>query len=243
MVFEHSYRICFPQERVYISRNHQWAFAAWAMGKQSGMLGPQTTLLHVDAHLDDTWDGVVVDGLHEMKRDADFLEVAGRLEIDNFIWAGFAARLIDHIVYVCPKDVDDSDPFDLSDWHLEGEQLKPIKELLADREYTGTRFDNVGQFNDNIHSDRSLEQLLVLPNTVILDLDLDVFTVSQGNPRTLKPEEQIRAELTFLKNLYPYEMITVALSPGFCGGEDNCERVYRLFLDVFDLKLEDGETW
>ncbi|WP_256757557.1 UPF0489 family protein [Cohnella sp. WQ 127256] len=245
MKFDSNYRVCFPKERVYISRNHQWAFAAWAMGRKVGNLGPQTTLFHVDAHLDDTWDGVIVDGLYEMNDEVDFMQVAGKLEIDNFIWAGFAAQLIDHIVYVCPKDVDPSDPFDLSDWNLEGEQLQPIKSLLMEREYKGSRFDSVVQLKDQLGSLTTGEQVLNLPSSVILDLDLDVFKLNLNDPNDLKlmPEEQIRDELNFLKALYPYDMITVALSPSFCGGEDNCERLYQIFLEVFELELADAEPW
>jgi hypothetical protein len=244
-MFEHDYRICFPKERVYVSRNHQWAFAAWAMGKKSGILGPQATLLHVDAHLDDTWDGVVVEGLREMKDDRDYLEVARKLEIDNFIWAGFAAKLIDHIVYVCPKDVDGSDPFDLSAWNLDGEQLKPVKELLAEREYKGFRFESILDFKQQLMNGPTQQQIFDLPKSVILDLDLDVFKLKLIDPedRTLKPEAQIREELTFLKELHPYDMITVALSPSFCGGVENSERIFSLFLEVFQLELSDSVIW
>ncbi len=244
-MFDHCYRVCFPRERVYISRNHQWSFAAWALGKQSGILGPKATLLHVDAHLDDTWDGVIVEGLHEMKESQDFLAVAGRLEIDNFIWAGFAAKIIDHFVYVCPKEIDESNPFDLSSWDLEGEQLKPIKQLLAEREYKGSRFESIDDFRQHLLVGTNKKKVFDLPGSVILDLDLDVFKLNPGNPdeRSLKPAAQIREELAFLRTLYPYDMITVALSPAFCGGEENSNWLYRLFLEVFELQLSDAEPW
>ncbi|WP_239614544.1 UPF0489 family protein [Cohnella mopanensis] len=244
-MFELDYRVCFPKQGVYISRNHQWAFAAWSMAKKSGRLGPHTTLLHVDAHLDDTWDGVIAPGLHEMKEHSDFMEVAGKLEIDNFIWAAFAARTIDRIVYVCPKDADPSDPFDLSGWNLEGEQLRPVKKLLADREYSGSRFESIDQLQDHVAASKDGLQILNPPNSVILDLDLDVFKAKLTDPKdqSLIPEELVREQLRFLRALYPYELITVALSPAFCGGASNCERLYRLFLEVFELDLSEAEKW
>jgi hypothetical protein len=244
-MFEHDYRICFPKAQVYVSRNHQWAFAAWAMGKKSGTLGTKVSLLHVDAHLDDTWDGVVVEGLREMNDDQDYLEVASKLEIDNFIWAGFAAKLIDHIVYVSPKDVDESDPFDLSAWNLEGKQLKPIKELLTEREYKGLRFESILDFKQQLMNGSTQQQIFDLSNSVILDLDLDVFKLNLHNPEdsALMLEVQIKEELTFLKELHPYDMITVALSPSFCGGEKNSKWLYGLFLEVFQLKLSDSVQW
>jgi len=215
------------------------------MEHEKGNLGPKTTLLHVDAHLDDTWDGAVVEGLREMTSTSDYLEVAGKLEIDNFIWAGFAAQLVDHIVYVCPTDVDKSDPFDLSDWNLDGEQLKPIKELLKLKPYQGSRFETIQQLREELADDSAIEKVLDLPGSVILDLDLDVFKLNLSDPedQSLKPDEQIREELIYLKGLYSYDLVTVALSPAFCGGTDNCERLYQIFLEVFGLKMSDAKEW
>lgn len=230
---------------MYISQNHQWAFAAWALGKQSGILGDRTTLLHVDAHLDDTWDGVIVDGLQEMGNTEQILEVASKLEIDNFIWAGFAAKSIDHIIYVCPKDIDSSDPFDLSDWDIDGEQLLPVKQLLKERDYKGFRFESIEQFKKHLVKKVNNEQVFNQPSSVILDLDLDVFKLNLSDlaDQELYPESQIREQLQFLRGLYSYDMITVALSPSFCGGVENCQLLYRLFLEQFDLNLEFAQPW
>lgn len=244
-MIEPNYRVCFPKEQVYISRNHQWAFAAWAMGKQTGVVSDKTTLLHVDAHLDDTWDGVIVEGLNEMRNSKDFLEVAGKLEIDNFIWAGFAVKYLDKIIYVCPKDVDSSDPFDLTGWDLEGEQLRPIKQLLKEREYKGTRFESIEQFKLHIGESGDKGRVFNSTSSVILDLDLDVFKMNLSDLRDLElyPEKQIREQLQFLRGLHPYDMITVALSPSFCGGDENCEFLFRVFLEEFELNLFDAQTW
>lgn len=246
MMFDPNYRVCFPKERVYISRNHQWAFAAWALAKQAGALDDDsTTLLHVDAHLDDTWDGVIAEGLHCMRDSNQILEVAGKLEIDNFIWAGFAAKVIDHIIYVCPKDVDSSDPFDLSSWDLDGEQLQPVKQLLKEREYKGKRFESVEQFQQHVEEVGCSEQVLNLPGSVILDLDLDVFklNLSHLQDKALLPDHLIRSQLQFLRRLYPYDLITVALSPSFCGGDENCQHLYQLFLEEFELDPANAQTW
>jgi hypothetical protein len=244
-MYENNYRVRFPKKNVYISRNHQWALAAWAMGLRSGVIGPRTTLLHVDGHLDDTWDGVIAPGLQEMETTEEIMAVAGRLEIDNFIWAGFAAKLVDHIVYVCPKDVDPSDPFDLSEWDLDGEQLQPIKQLLAERPYKGFRYESIDEFRRRMENRSAREEILDSPSSVILDLDLDVFKLNIANltDRELLPEYRIKEHLAFLRDLYPYDLVTVALSPAFCGGDENCERLYKLFLEVFDLDLSEAEVW
>lgn len=245
LMFESNYRVRFPKQNVYVSRNHQWAMAAWALSRRSGAIGARTTLLHVDGHLDDTWDGVIAPGLQKMDTPEQILEVTSNLEIDNFIWAGFAAKLIDHIVYVCPKDVDLSDPFDLSDWDLEGEQLQPIKQLLAERPYKGCRFESIDEFRQSVEHKSGREAVLNTPGSVILDLDLDVFKLNLADltDRELFPEYRIKEHLAFLRDLYPYDLVTVSLSPAFCGGDENCERLYKLFLEAFDLDLSEAEVW
>ncbi|MBB6672802.1 UPF0489 family protein [Cohnella nanjingensis] len=233
--FPHDYRIGFPDKRIYIARNHQWAFAAWALGRRTGAFAHPVTLLHVDAHLDDTWDGILAQGLNEMRTPEDCLSVAGRLEIDNFIWAGFACGAIDRIVYVCPREEDPSDPFDLSDWPLNGEQLLPLKMLLARKAYQGERLESIAELRRLAACPDRLEQLLAAPNAVVLDLDLDVFRSYT--------EAEIRADLAFLKSFYAYDMITVALSPPFCGGEERCASIYRQFLDIFELDPAEAVDW
>ncbi|MFC5701105.1 UPF0489 family protein [Cohnella faecalis] len=244
-MFDNDYRICFPKRNIFISRNHQWAFAAWQLGARSGALNGGATLLHVDAHLDDTWDGVIAEGLHEMKDSDDIMKVAGRLEIDNFIWAGFAAGTIDHIVYVCPKGIDDSDPFDLSSWNLEGEQLKPVKELLARKEYRGRRFESIAAFKGECEKIGGIPLSSDLERPVILDLDLDVFKLRPELPEDgeLTPVHQIKEELRFLRDSHEYDMVTVAISPSFCGGDTNGEFLLRMFLETFGLELSEAETW
>jgi hypothetical protein len=181
-----------------------------------------------------------------MKEIDEYMSVAAGLEIDNFIWAGFAARTIDRIVYVCPKDNDASDPFDLSDWDLNGEQLSPIKQLLEERDYTGLRFESIAALRQSIQADANARvEMLPLSGSVILDLDLDVFKANVIDPLdlSLKPDWKIKEELSFLRDLYPYDLISVALSPSFCGGEDNCAKLYGLFLECFGLDPSMAEAW
>lgn len=66
MDWEHEFdwKIYFPEKRIYIMRQHNWAFASWEIEKIKGNLKNQSLLVHVDAHLDDTPDWVFVNGLH-----------------------------------------------------------------------------------------------------------------------------------------------------------------------------------
>lgn len=244
-MWAHDYRVCFPSQQVYIARNHQWAFAAWELGRRHGKLKGHATLLHVDAHLDDTWDGVLAKGLHMIQHNEDIMTVTEQLEIDNFIWAGFASGALDHILYVCPTIVDDSDPFDLSTWNLEGEQMRPIHDLLQKRAYQGKRFDGICDLRRYVDRNPLHSLRMDAEHPVILDLDLDVFKLHPDDfeDSQLIPASQIREELRFLKQLYPYDMVTVALSPAFCGGNQNCEMLYRMFLEVFELESTKAIVW
>jgi len=242
-------RFRYPSERVYVSRNHQWAYAAWEMARladSAKFSSGGATLLHVDAHLDDTWDGVLAEGLFAVNSPQSALEVAGRLEIDNFIWAGWAAGVIDRVVYVCPKGLDDSDPFDLSGWNLTGEQLRPLRDLLAKKAYTGHRFESVRELREGLGSSGDVRKLLAPQDQpVILDLDLDVFKLypERLEDRELMPDDRVREELVYLRDLYPYDLLTVALSPSFCGGEENSARLLGLVREVFGLAEEESVPW
>ncbi|OAO89065.1 hypothetical protein AXX17_ATUG04830 [Arabidopsis thaliana] len=233
------------EPRISIVRNHQWAFAAWETGKRIAGHRGEATLLHVDAHLDDTWDGILADGLDRIQDEQDAIAVAGQLEIDNFIWAGFATGTIGRVVYVCPRDVDESDPFDLSDWPLQGEQLRPLKRLLEKRSYHGIRLDSVQELRKAAETQGADQLLETATYPVILDLDLDYFKLKPLEPAdlALKPDKQIREELSYLRELCEYDQVTVALSPSFCGGEEQSAYLLELFCEEFGLQLSQAEIW
>src|SRR5690625_1724179 len=79
---------------------------------------------------------------------------------------------------------------------------------------------------------------------VILDLDLDFFNFTydawNSNPALL-PEALIRHQLKYIKNsMWDWDMVTVALSPEHCGGEDV---FLQSFFDVFDLDIHNAISW
>lgn len=64
-----------------------------------------------------------------------------------------------------------------------------------------------------------------------------------SNP-VLLPEQLIRFELEYIKkSMWEWDMITVALSPDFCGGEEAGNYLFDLFLDVFDLDISKAVPW
>lgn len=236
------YKVCFPEKRIFISRDHNWAFAAWEMNRLYGGT-ENATLIHVDAHLDDVWDGISVNGLYEIKSQEDIYSVTEQLKIDNFIWAGFATNAIDNIIYVTRRTnrQQNHNPFDLTDWEFSNLELEPVRELLKRKKYKGLRFDSIEQFAEM--SDENIEKH-IKNQSIILDLDLDYFNLSDDlhNP-ILMEAEIIKEHLKYLRDLYDWDLITVAMSPIYCGGEDECWHIYELFLEVFNLNLADAMVW
>lgn len=53
----------------------------------------------------------------------------------------------------------------------------------------------------------------------------------------------IRSQLEYIKNMMEWDMVTVALSPEYCGGEEMCLHLFKLFLDVFNLDIDKTEAW
>lgn len=80
--------------------------------------------------------------------------------------------------------------------------------------------------------------------TRILDLDLDYFNKSHdGLFAQIEPLEQIRATLQKLKFLCDWELITVAISPEYCGGEEEARLLFQTFVKEFELDLSQASHW
>ncbi|WP_394531828.1 hypothetical protein C1N83_00220 [Priestia aryabhattai] len=97
---------------------------------------------------------------------------------------------------------------------------------------------------EHIHRERWIDEIDTKSSSVILDLDLDYFNKNHldwdFNP-VLLTDEQIKQQLECFKNsMWEWDMITVALSPEFCGGIESCKHLFKLFLEVFDLDLNDA---
>jgi hypothetical protein len=50
--FDSEFRICFPEQKIFISRDHNWAFSAWEIGRLRNYINPGATVVHIDGHLD-----------------------------------------------------------------------------------------------------------------------------------------------------------------------------------------------
>jgi cell division protein FtsB len=46
-------KIYFPDKNIYLMDQHKWAFYIWEFARERGLIKPDATLFHVDAHTDD----------------------------------------------------------------------------------------------------------------------------------------------------------------------------------------------
>lgn len=235
-------------------RQHNWAFAAWEIERLKGNLQRNSLLVHVDAHLDDTPDGVFVPGLHEAQSVEQLIAVAqghdyasGRvcppdcMQIDNFIWAAVARDTIGETIFVSHQD-DEVLSLDMLRHDAVQKRNENCQNIIAKLPegctYKHQRYMDVPSFLSSCDYQRwSTEQ------TKILDLDLDYFNVSEEIAPKLMPEAQIRDELQTLRNLYQWDAVTVALSPEYCGGKEEAAYLLTLFLETFELELPTGQRW
>lgn len=231
-------------------KHHNWAFVAWDLARDRGWIQDNATLFHVDQHLDAAIDGAMVPGLLQAK---GLKELSSLTEsklgnetivgIDNFIWAGFARKTIQTIVYVSPEKQDEL--FDIESHSLYLQKHLPKKRIEKLR---GIHWDSLEMLE--FAKRENLMDLYTEGHSLILDLDLDFFafeskTESGHTCYILKDTEEIRRDLRSLRTMYSWDTITVALSPQdwYIGGPDNAEYVLKLFLEEFQVDLTQGKDW
>lgn len=82
--------------------------------------------------------------------------------------------------------------------------------------------------------------------SIILDLDLDFFNYNYQDYNSdgiLRTNEIIKSQLEEIKGMFEWDMVTVALSPEYCGGVEFSARLLKLFLEVFELNIEEAHRW
>ncbi|TKI31146.1 peptide arginase family protein [Bacillus mycoides] len=245
------WKVVFPEEKVFIMKHHNWAFTAWDLARDKGWIKNNSTLVHVDQHLDAAIDGAMVPGILEAKGLDELSKLTKErygstdfVGTDNFIWAGFARGTIQTIVYVSPEEP--REPLFDSERQFRNLQGALGKERIE--ELMGTQRSSLEMLEST--KERGYMEVYTLNRSLILDLDLDFFAykteTETGNTiYVLKDESEIRENLKTLKQIYNWDIITVALSPEVhhIGGIDNALYVLNLFLEEFNLDLKQGKSW
>lgn len=217
MEFDSEYRICFPDQKIFISRDHNWAFSAWEIGRLRKYIKPGATLVHIDGHLDfvDPMCDIV-----QISTEREAVNFGRKLGIAEFIIPALQTGTVGNVFMICNDSVDISE------------------DVSVERAYTLNHYEH--SYRRNWFDDTE-------GKSVILDLDLDFFNYNYRdydcNPIHL-PEALIRHQLNHMKEyMWDWDMITVALSPEFCGGKQQSEYLLGIFLDEFGLNIEKAELW
>lgn len=235
--------VSFPNKNIYIFENHNWAFAAWETYRLRGKI-KNATLVHVDGHLDDLPDGTQVDGLLDIKNEKDCYEVASKLEIANFIWAGIATDAIQHPLYISHIRYGIDNINDLLHVEYDPEDDKVMYETLKRKDCTAHRVKYIEDFEyEYTHYPDFLRKHFFENKSLVLDLDLDYFNDTDDLfEDNIMEEERIKENLIYLRDNFAWDLITVALSPLYCGSEANSQYLLDIFIDVFELDVRQAEN-
>lgn len=175
------------------------------------------------------------------------------MAIDNFIRPSIIRNTIGDVYFISEdsqtemnelsltKHVNDScSDYNRSDSRNDGLAELQLENLISYNKKI-LRFESIEEYQawkeeflNNIHG-----------KDVILDIDLDYF--NDGSSYNSNPEIRSRTQIInnfkFLRDLTQWNLITVALSPEYCGGEDSCRYLFELFLECFDIVEKELIDW
>lgn len=215
---ESSWKIKYPNHKIYLMRDHNWAFSAWEIGRINKEIMSGARLLHVDFHDD------YCDPMHEIKTietEQHALQIGESLEIFDFIKASQQTGTV--------KDV-----YTIGDYDM------PPDEVY--HSYTYNQFENEHRkefFNSGSQSlilDLDLDYFnLHAYKNIKKNYDDNPFRYS---------DEFIRKQLEFLKQYEDeWNLITVCISPEHCGGYQTAQEILDIFLEFFNLNNADYIHW
>ncbi|MCK6259517.1 UPF0489 family protein [Fictibacillus sp. KIGAM418] len=248
------WKIHIPEKNMYIMKDHSWAFIAWELERIKGSIRPDAVLLHLDYHLDDVADGLFVDGIMTAKSEDDLFKLirtreelnsgnmtTSKICIDNFIWPSFARGTVGSMFTVAPQQQQDLATWMLSDddGSYQREDIENNKQeilgFISEQKFKSVyRSYNIEQFKES-HLDTFIK--CSEDKSKILDIDLDYFNKSQNLfAPDLMPEKEIRSILHDVMKMCKWDLVTVALSPIYCGGDEKAEYLLKIFADVTELE-------
>lgn len=249
---DNDWKVHTTDKRIYIMREHNWAFAAWEISKIEGRIKEKSLVVHVDSHLDDVPDGVLVKNLLTARTPQEILEVSksydrsleivpesNLMQIENFIWASLARGTIEEVIYVSR---DDQEVTTLNELRESGwaESKLMLSKLPPNCNYRHQRYHSISSFLESFDGGTFAE--FVSNRSVILDLDIDVFNESDYDP-ILTPMHEVRESIERLLNLYQWDIITIAISPYYCGGALEAELILENVLKVMNIDLSQTHKW
>ncbi len=215
---EASWKIIYPDRKIYLMRNHNWAFSAWELGRIKKEIQPGARLLHVDFH-DDYCDPSQV--IHKIDTEQDALQAGEGLEIFDFIRAAQQTGTI--------KDV-----------YTIGDYDRPPDEVC--HSYTLNQFEN--EYRMEFFNSESQSLILDLDLDFFnLHAYRNIEKNYDDNPFRYS-DEFIRKQLGYFRQYNDvWDLLTVCISPEHCGGYQTAQEILDIFLECFDLNNEEYIQW
>jgi|GEM_PF-4040192 len=215
-----SWKIKYPEQNIYVMRDHNWAFAAWEIARLNNEIKPGATLLHVDFH-DDYCEPL--EKVTKIETRDRALQIAKDLEIFEFIKAAEGTGTI--------KDV-----------FMIGDYNQPPREVF--HSYTYNQFEN--QYRMDFFKNEKESHILDLDLDFFnLHAYQGIERNYDNNPFRYS-EEYIKYHFERFKQYYiegDWDLITVSISPEHCGGDQTSQEILDLFLEIFELENEKFIYW
>ena len=149
MQFNEIDRICYPEKRIFISRDHNWAFAAWEIGRIRSYIQAGATIIHIDSHLDFAEPQYEV---RNIDSEGEAIKFGQKLQIDEFIIPAQSNGTIGEVLIIS----DDSE--------------RLYEETAVQRAFTLNHYEH--EYRSKWYEDTN-------GKSVILDLDLDFFNYNK----------------------------------------------------------------
>lgn len=241
------------KRRIYLMREHNWAFAAWEIEKMNGNLKNNSILVHVDSHLDDLPDGILIPDILNASSVDKVMRVSEAhdyssgyspetqmMRITDFIWPAIARGTIEEVFFVSRQNQEVLSLEELRESEDETNML--IASIIPDYiKYKYIRYMSTREFLDSYTTEEFKKN--VGDRSAILDLDIDCFNLSDSASPNIMPLSQISEEVSSLMSLYHWDVITIAISPFYCGGNSEAEMILETVLKEMRFSIDQTEKW
>ncbi len=217
----------FNSKKWFFIIDHATALIAWKKAFNEGIIRRGATLFHLDEHTDFYFNK------SNINKSKKILEM-GDSELNDFIMKDLAIHNDEFIVNAMYSGlIKDGISFYFDDYVPEYDDFPRKRKFICDGiEHNFYLFKEKDiSLIDNISSYREIELLFRYSRDFILDIDLDFFTdineglIDKTVSRTSKDiSRQINSDL-FKKMFEMSKVITIALEPANCGGNEQCEKI------------------
>lgn len=231
-------------KKLYFIIDHATALIAWRKAYDEGSICRDAILFHLDKHTDYYMDP---DNINKSKK---ILEMANT-ELNDFVMNELSGQNDEFIVNaMCSGLIKDGISFHCDEGSdfgklIEENQFTPRKSKFIcdgiEHNFYLFKERDISRI-DNILSYQELNKLCKCSRDFILDIDLDFFTKFTDKTISMTPEEiykQINCDL-FKKMLELSKVITIALEPAHCGGNEQCEKIFDSFMSNDFFKFEEN---